>query len=68
MSSPFSSTDPAGAAHNAARFVVDPHIETAVWAIVLAIAGALVLIIAEMVKRRDAVPAPPERNDPEEPR
>jgi NADH:ubiquinone oxidoreductase subunit 3 (subunit A) len=34
--------------------VIDPHVATAIWAIVLAVACALVMIIAEMVKRRNA--------------
>jgi hypothetical protein len=34
--------------------VIDPHVATAVWAIVLAVACALVVIIAEMVKQRNA--------------
>jgi hypothetical protein len=42
------------AAHGAHTLVVDPHVATAVWAIVLAVACALVLIIAEMVKQRNA--------------
>ena len=52
MSSPYSSME--NAAQGAYSVVMDPHVATAVWAIVLALACALVMIIAEMVKRRNA--------------
>ncbi len=55
MSSPYSSTDTINnAGHSAYTLVIDPHVATAIWAIVLAVACALVMIIAEMVKRRNA--------------
>jgi hypothetical protein len=41
------------AAHGAHALVIDPHVTTAIWAIVLAVACALVVIIAEMVKQRN---------------
>jgi hypothetical protein len=41
------------AGHGAHALVIDPHVATAIWAIVLAVACALVLIIAEMVKQRN---------------
>jgi hypothetical protein len=41
------------AAHNAHTLVIDPHVATAIWAIVLAVACALVMIIAEVVKQRN---------------
>jgi hypothetical protein len=53
MSSPYSSMETINAAHGAHTLVVDPHVATAIWAIVLAVACALVLIIAEMVKQRN---------------
>ena len=53
MSSPFSSTETISAAHGAHALVINPHVATAIWAIVLAVACALVLIIAEMVKQRN---------------
>jgi hypothetical protein len=53
MSSPYSSTETVSAAHNAHALVINPHVGTAIWAIVLAIACALVVIIAEMVKQRN---------------
>jgi hypothetical protein len=40
------------AAHGAHTLVINPHVATAIWAIVLAVACALVVIIAEMVKQR----------------
>jgi len=52
MSSPYSSVETINAAHGAHALVIDPHVATAIWAIVLAIACALVVIIAEMVKQR----------------
>ena len=54
MSSPYSSVETINAAHGAHALVIDPHVATAIWAIVLAVACALVLIIAEMVKQRNA--------------
>jgi NADH:ubiquinone oxidoreductase subunit 3 (subunit A) len=39
-------------AHSAHALVINPHVATAIWAIVLALACAVVLIIAEMVKSR----------------
>jgi hypothetical protein len=41
------------AAHGAHALVIDPHVATAIWAIVLAVSCALVVIIAEMVKQRN---------------
>ena len=44
------------AAHSATTLVIDPHVATAIWAIVLAIACAVVMVVAEMVKKqRNAV-------------
>jgi hypothetical protein len=55
MSSPYSSMDTINnVGHSAYTLVIDPHVATAIWAIVLAVACALVMIIAEMVKRRNA--------------
>jgi hypothetical protein len=55
MSSPYSSMETINtAAHGPYTLVIDPHVATAIWAIVLAVACALVLIIAEMVKQRNA--------------
>ena len=53
MSSPYSSMDTINAAHGAHAVVISPHVATAIWAIVLALACALVVIIAEMVKQRN---------------
>ena len=53
MSSPYSSVDTINAAHGAHTLVISPHVATAIWAIVLAVACALVLVIAEMVKQRN---------------
>jgi hypothetical protein len=53
MNSPFNSLGTAGAAHGS---VIDPHVATAVWAIVLAVACALVMIIAEIVRERNSGP------------
>jgi len=53
MSSPYNSIDTINAAHSAHTFVINPHVATAIWAIVLAIACALVMVIAEMVKKRN---------------
>jgi hypothetical protein len=44
--------DTINAAHGAHSLVVSPHVATAIWAIVLAVACALVVIIADMVKQR----------------
>jgi hypothetical protein len=52
MSSPYTSMDTISPAHSAHALVINPHVATAIWAIVLALACALVLIIAEMVKHR----------------
>jgi hypothetical protein len=41
------------AAHSVHALVINPHVATAIWAILLAIACALVMIIAEMVKQRN---------------
>jgi hypothetical protein len=41
------------AAHGSHALVINPHVATAIWAIVLAIACALVMIIAEMVRQRN---------------
>jgi hypothetical protein len=53
MSSPYSSINTVNAAHGAHALVISPHVATAIWAIVLAIVCALVVIIAEMVKQRN---------------
>jgi len=60
MSSPYHAMDTMNAAHGAHTLVIDPHVATAVWAIVLALVCALVMIIAEMVKQRNE-PADAER-------
>ena len=52
MSSPYSSMDTINPAHSAGALVINPHVATAIWAIVLALACAVVVIIAEMVKQR----------------
>lgn len=62
MTAPANSLDPAGSAQTAYHYAVNPHVQTAVWAIVLAIVCALVLIISEIVKERHAAPRR-ERND-----
>ncbi|HVA12718.1 MAG TPA: hypothetical protein VNF99_05685 [Stellaceae bacterium] len=67
MSSPLSSMDAIGSAHGASALVVDPHVAIAIWAIILAVACALVLFIAEMVKARNASAVPGKRNDPKKP-
>jgi hypothetical protein len=55
MSSPNGSVETINnAAHGAYTLVIDPHVATAMWAIVLAVACAVVMIVAEMVKRRNA--------------
>jgi hypothetical protein len=55
MSSPYSSMETINnAGRGAYTLVVDPHVATAIWAIVLAVACALVMIIAEKVKQRNA--------------
>jgi uncharacterized membrane protein len=60
--------DPAGTAQAVTHVAaVNPHVQTAVWAIVLAIACALVLIVAEMVKERKTATALGKRNDPADP-
>jgi hypothetical protein len=41
------------AAHGAHALVINPHVATAIWAIVLAVVCALVIVIAEMVKQRN---------------
>ena len=56
MSSPYSSMETINAAHGSHALVINPHVATAIWAIVLAVACALVLIIAEMVKQRNDPP------------
>ena len=53
MSSPYTSMPAVNAAHDTSALVIPPHVATAIWAIVLAIACALVMIIAEMVKQRN---------------
>jgi len=53
MSSPYNSIETINAAHGAHAVVISPHVATAIWAIVLALACALVVIIAEMVKQRN---------------
>jgi len=53
MSSPYTSMHAVNAAHNAYALAIPPHVATAIWAIVLAIACALVLVVAEIVKQRN---------------
>lgn len=66
MTAPVSSLDPAGTAQTAYHYAANPHVQTAVWAIVLAIVCALVLIVAEIVKERHGAPHR-ERNDRDQP-
>jgi uncharacterized membrane protein len=62
MSSPYGSAEAVGnTAHQVYTLAIDPHVATAIWAIVLAIACAVVMVVAEMVKRRNA-PAEAERD------
>jgi hypothetical protein len=42
--------------HGAYRLVVEPHVEIAIWAIIIALGCILVVVIDEMVKRRNAPP------------
>jgi len=44
--------DPNQISHSAYVLVFDPQVETAVWAILLAVGCALVLVVSEMVKNR----------------
>jgi hypothetical protein len=44
--------DPSPISHSAYVLVFDPQVETAVWAILLAVGCALVLVLSEMVKNR----------------
>lgn len=62
MTAPVSSLDPAGTAQTAYHYAANPHVQTAVWAIVLAIVCALVLIVAEIVKERHSATAPSKRD------
>jgi hypothetical protein len=39
---------------NVYRLVVEPHVEIAIWAIILALGCALVMVVGEIVKRRNA--------------
>lgn len=64
MSSPYSSIDTINAAHGAHSLVISPHVATAIWAIVLAVACALVLVIAEMVKQRSEAEVKRRRKTP----
>lgn len=64
MSSPYSSMDTVNAAHSAHTLVINPHVATAIWAIVLAVACAVVLVIAEMVKQRNEQDAKRRRTPP----
>jgi len=68
MSSPLGSTDAIGSAQGAAQLILDPHVQTAIWAVALAIACALVMIVAEMVKQHDTDSAPGKRDDRKKPR
>lgn len=52
MSSPYSSMETINAAHSAHALVINPHVATAIWAIILALVCALVMIIAELVKQQ----------------
>jgi uncharacterized membrane protein len=51
-------------AHSAHTLVINPHVATAIWAIVLALACAVVVIIAEMVKQRSEHDAKQRRKTP----
>lgn len=64
MSSPYSSIETINSAHNAHALVINPHVATAIWAIVLALACAVVVIIAEMVKQRNEQDAKRRRRTP----
>lgn len=64
MSSPYHSMETISSAHSAHSLVINPHVATAIWAIVLAVACALVLIIAEMVKNRSEDEAKRKRHKP----
>ncbi len=44
--------DPSQVSHSAAALVMDPRVETAIWAIFAAVGFALILILSEMVKNR----------------
>jgi hypothetical protein len=52
MSSPFGAVDPAGTTHDVYTVVIEPHVGAAIWAIVLAIVCALMLMVIESVKAR----------------
>jgi len=45
------------AAHNAYRLVIEPHVDIAIWAIIVAIGCVLVMVIDEMLKTRNAAAA-----------
>jgi hypothetical protein len=64
MSSPYSSMETINPAHSAHALVINPHVATAVWAIVLALVCAVVVIIAEMVKQRSEQHAKQRRKTP----
>lgn len=55
-----------GQSHDVYRLVVEPHIADAIWAILIAIACALVMLIDEMLKRRNAAQPSP-RHRPRKP-
>jgi hypothetical protein len=52
---------------SAYTFVVGPHIETAIWAIIAALACVLVVIVGEMVKKHKAEAGPTPGNRPKKP-
>lgn len=56
-----------GYAHSAYRLVVEPHVETAIWTIIAALACVLVMIIDEMIKSRNATTAPGNRTRSKKP-
>lgn len=41
-------------AHSAYRLVIEPHVDLAIWAIILALGCVLVMVIDEMLKTRSA--------------
>ena len=68
MSSPYSSMDTIQAqsapAHGLHTLVINPHVATAIWAIVLALACVIVVIVADMVKQRNEQDAKRRRHNP----
>ena len=64
MSSSFGSSGSIGAAHDAYRLVIEPHVQVAIWALMAAVAVALVMIIVDMIKDRDREAAPARKKIP----